>query len=496
MFPVKGESVIVRLPGALRSSSSLMQLHRAGDGAVDDGRSGSYPRVGYRIPCVRPGAFLGLEDGRQVLPGHITSDGSSPPWPHPRRCAAEGEVCGLQRRDLATDGPQECRHFASNGSYHHGQLLAGSAQPTIPSAQPELGFPSDVAHRLRQSLNAGSQCFADPGGIAICPSGFDQGPPRASIARKRQPLASHHVAGRALCRHQSEKRHQLSRRVEPAHIADFRGEGDGDQERGTAHCLIRRNHRRHGPTGHDDSQLLFQAMQSLRSVLDRVDAFLEDDLLRRMLERLLGQPTPMCQRPMTASAVDPPTTQQERKQLLAFATQIIRCCLARPDKITDRLVRRVGYPYRSKLSRPVQPRQCNRIPPIGFNPLTRTLRDQSRGNHHAVVTQSPNLPIQLITGGTCFEADMEPIVACRQLLDQPPNGRRAVLDLANKPNFTSPPNFGDRRRVLLLRDVERHKQFAILSHGPPSVREALLGLSEQPSFYGTKGRTTDLTPGT
>jgi hypothetical protein len=54
-------------------------------------------------------------------------------------------------------------------------------------------------------------------------------------------------------------------------------------------------------------------MQSLRSVLDRVDAFLEDDLLRRMLEGLPGEPTPMCQRPMTAAAIDPSTTQQERK---------------------------------------------------------------------------------------------------------------------------------------------------------------------------------------
>jgi hypothetical protein len=52
-------------------------------------------------------------------------------------------------------------------------------------------------------------------------------------------------------------------------------------------------------------------MQSLYCILDRVDAFLEDDLLRRMLERLPGEPTPMRQRPMTASAVDPAATQQE-----------------------------------------------------------------------------------------------------------------------------------------------------------------------------------------
>lgn len=29
----------------------------------DDGRSDSYARVGYRLPCFRLGAILGLEDG-------------------------------------------------------------------------------------------------------------------------------------------------------------------------------------------------------------------------------------------------------------------------------------------------------------------------------------------------------------------------------------------------------------------------------------------------
>ena len=133
-----------------------------------------------------------------MLPGHITSDGSSPPWPHPQRCAARKKG-PLHWHDLTTDGPQECCHLASNGSHHHGQLLAGSAEPTIPGTQPELGFPSDIAHRLRQSLDAGSQCFADPGGMTIGPSGFNQSPSRASIASKRQTLASHRIAGRALC---------------------------------------------------------------------------------------------------------------------------------------------------------------------------------------------------------------------------------------------------------------------------------------------------------
>jgi hypothetical protein len=45
--------------------------------------------------------------------------------------------------------------------------------------------------------------------------------------------------------------------------------------------------------------------------------------------------------------------------------------------------------------------------------------------------------------------------------------------------------------VLLLGDIKSHKDFAMLSHGPPSMHEARLGLPEQPSFLtARKGRAT------
>jgi hypothetical protein len=59
---------------------------------------------------------------------------------------------------------------------------------------------------------------------------------------------------------------------------------------------------------YDSGQLLFQTMQSLNRIFDRVNAFLEDDLLSRMFESLLGEPAPMRQRPMTSPAVDSATT--------------------------------------------------------------------------------------------------------------------------------------------------------------------------------------------
>jgi hypothetical protein len=57
------------------------------------------------------------------------------------------------------------------------------------------------------------------------------------------------------------------------------------------------------------NSLLALILQSLRGILDRINGFLEDDLLRRMLECLLGKPTSMRQRPMAAPSVDATTTQ-------------------------------------------------------------------------------------------------------------------------------------------------------------------------------------------
>jgi hypothetical protein len=119
---------------------------------------------------------------------------------------------------------------------------------------------------------------------------------------------------------------EIAPRAATLMVADFRGKGHGDQERRTAHRLIC------ATTAMDRFGTMTASCCS--GILDRVDALLEDDQLRCMLEHLLGEATPMRQRPMTTPAVDPAATQQERQQLLAFATKI-RCRLARSHKVTD-----------------------------------------------------------------------------------------------------------------------------------------------------------------
>ncbi|GLS35748.1 hypothetical protein GCM10010869_13370 [Mesorhizobium tianshanense] len=189
--------------------------------------------------------------------------------------------------------------------------------------------------------------------------------------------------------------------------------------------------------------------------------------------------------------------QKEGEQLLAFTAQIVACSFPGPNQIADSLMDDVRHPHSSQLARSMQPRQRDRVPSVRLDPLARPLRDQGRRNHHAVVTKIANLPAQPVTGRPGLEADVQSIILLSQLLDRPLYRCRTIFDLADKPDLAGAAALRDRHRVLLLGYIKRDKRFAILSHGSPSVREDRLGPSEQPSSLNrTKGRATDLSPGT
>lgn len=153
-------------------------------------------------------------------PGHITSDGSSPPLLHPRRCAAGvGENGLLQGCNLASDRPQEGRYLAGDRRHDHRQLLAGSSEAAITRTQPDLRLPSDVAHGFGEVLESSPERFAHSCGETVSPGGFNQDPSGTAIAGQGQTGSSHRLAGRALAWHQAEECHELSGRLEAPDIA-------------------------------------------------------------------------------------------------------------------------------------------------------------------------------------------------------------------------------------------------------------------------------------
>ncbi len=204
----------------------------------------------------------------------------------------------------------------------------------------------------------------------------------------------------------------------------------------------------------------------------------------------------MRQRPVAAAAVNPTVTQQEGKQLLALSPKIVPRQLTGARKVPDRLMGRVGRPHSRKLTRPMKTRQSDRIPTVRLDPLARSFRDQRRSDHQAVVPESLHLAIKPVSRRPGFEADMQPGVSVSQSFDRPLDRRRIVLDIAHKPDFPGSASLRDRHCVLFLGDVESNKNFAILSHGPPSVHEARLGPPSNPRSYQHERAATRLSPRT
>src|ERR1700739_3288062 len=79
----------------------------------------------------------------------------------------------------------------------------------------------------------------------------------------------------------------------------------------------------------------------------------------------------------------------------------------------------------------------------------------------------------------------------RKLLHKLARCRLRVLDLAEIPDFAVPPTFRNRHRIAKLRCIDTYKDFIIIRHDSSSLREALPGLSGQPSL-AHRGRVASI----
>ena len=82
----------------------------------------------------------------------------------------------------------------------------------------------------------------------------------------------------------------------------------------------------------------------------------------------------------------------------------------------------------------------------------------------------------------------------RKLLHQLARRRLRVRDLAEIPDFAIPPALRNCHRIAQLRRIDTHKDFAIIRHDSSSLREALPGLSGQPSL-AHRGRVASIWEG-
>lgn len=105
---------------------TVVLLHRAGDGALRR-RSIKLLFAGSAFRVSVSGLVLCLNGGRRAQPGHVVRDRGSPPWLHPRRCAALRFLLSTASTAGSSDGCDLSRAPRRSKAFARQQRPAGSA---------------------------------------------------------------------------------------------------------------------------------------------------------------------------------------------------------------------------------------------------------------------------------------------------------------------------------------------------------------------------------
>src|SRR6478736_7858201 len=383
----------------------------------------------------------------------------------------------LSAARLASYRPNETRKLTRDRSDGDRLELASPDQRSVAPVETALRLPGDLAlwRRCRDLLLFGN---ANTGRMLIAPGALHERASRSPIARLRDGTAFNCVPGRTLRRPHAQISHQLWCGLKAREIAELGQQARRRDQIDAAQGHQRGDHLGQRPVRHGSADRWLQPLHTFLCLADCKHHFFEDDAPLRLLELLARQPVHVRVRPrLLARRIPAPLAQQECGHLLALRAQINHRGLARSREITHRLVPAVRNPHRGQLAGTQQLRQVDGITSVGLHSIAPLLRDQRWRNHNALMAECFDLSMELVTRGTCLVAECDPLVFGFELTNQLGRRRGAVLDLAQKTNFTRPTAIRNRNRITQLRGIQRHESFAMLAHDSPSLLEALPGPS-------------------
>jgi hypothetical protein len=134
----------------------------------------------------------------------------------------------------------------------------------------------------------------------------------------------------------------------------------------------------------DSAASMWASRRSRRTVAASTAAYaiFQHGVVRCMLERQAGEPTPVHQSPGWP-VVMMAMTQQEAGELLARLQSRAHCRQSHARQIADRLVGWVWNPDRRQFTSPLQFGQVNCVPPVGLDPFAGHARNQRGSDHDA-----------------------------------------------------------------------------------------------------------------
>jgi hypothetical protein len=203
-------------------------------------------------------------------------------------------------------GPKEADQFAGDGRHGLVVLLASCPHPAIAPAETDLGFPGQLLDLLGLPLEPASYDCGASSRMPIGPGSFRKHAAHMGIASLGNRSASVTLAAGVQRRHEADETHQVPSAIEARQLSKLGDNRGGRQIRYTAMCRESTDHMSLGPFRDQLLNLLTQTFYTGRRLLDRTDVLLEADLLARVLEPLLAEPTQMHPRPRAAPRMSAP----------------------------------------------------------------------------------------------------------------------------------------------------------------------------------------------
>ena len=192
--------------------------------------------------------------------------------------------------------------------------------------------------------------------------------------------------------------------------------------------------------------------------------------MHRLLELETRQPAAMQLGP-GRPAVVAPLAQQKSGELLARPAQAVHRVEPRAHQIAHRLVPGIGNPHRRQLARPVQLGQAGGIPPVGLDPVARSLRDQRGSDHDAFMSLGRQSTLNAITAWSRLIAKPQGHAVAAELAQQPVQRRRRVRDPAILPYLAPQAALRHRNDDAFLVNIKPNVGDTI-RHDPSPMHEA------------------------
>ena len=205
---------------------------------------------------------------------------------------------------------------------------------------------------------------------------------------------------------------------------------------------------------------------------DAVQILLEADLLGRVLHLERGQPAQVRGRPTALAGVGDAVAQQQRLQPVARVALLAHGVVPGPHQVAHGLVRCARNAHGGEVAVARQPRQLQRVAPVGLDPVAWALGDRRGCDHLALGAQRREVTPDHEPAGPGLVDHIQPVAPADQFAQRLVQCRQIPPDAAHMPQLAVSPRLrrGDVDAVLV--NVQTHIQSARLLHGPSPCKSA------------------------